>query len=601
MNRNQVNNPEDLRKSVKNSKKRKNKKNIKKLVELLLVIILIAVGIAVITNLVKNKKIVSKEVTEYNYFIISINGKSGVIDKTGKTIIEPQYDYIQIPNPAKAIFVCRVYDENSENKEYTSKVVNGNNKEILTKYKNIETIPNNNTSINNFYQTQILRYKENDKYGLISLNGNEITPAVYESIETLEYKDGILKIKKDGKYGLIDINGNEVLKAEYNSITTDGYYSEESKYDKAGYIVNVRTDEGYRYGYINHKGRQTLDTMYTNIKRITEIKDDDFVYLITYNNGKAGILKNGQTLIENEYEDIEYDATNNILVLQQNAKQGVYDLEGNMILPIQYENITFAGQYLNANKDGKLLVFDAAGKIQSEDSYKSLNPVPNGKYSITINRDNQYGVIDSNKTTILENKYSYIEYAFENYFIVSLGGKSGVVDGNNNIIIPIEKDIVGNIGGTNMIQVIDSSTNTSEIYNKKMEKVSTQNDARIYIRNDYIEVESANNIEYFDFDGNKQEAKNIFADNKIFAKQQDGKWGYVDKDGNNILEFKYEMATNINEFGFGAIKLNGKWGVIDQNGNIIKEPTYELSEYNPKFIGEYYEVSDSYQNFSNEI
>lgn len=602
MNRNQVNNPDDLRKSVKNSKRKKSKKNAKKLIRLLLLVILIVIIVVVVVNLAKNKKITYSEVTEYNYFITSINGQSGVIDKNGNTIIEAQYDYIQIPNPSKPIFVC-LYDYNVDNKEYTSKVLNGNNKEILTKYENIQAIPNNNTSINNSYQTQILRYKENDKYGLISLNGNEITPAIYESIETLEYKDGILKIKKDGKYGLININGDEVVKPEYNLITTDGYYNENSKYEKAGYIVNVRTDEGYRYGYINYKGKQVLDTMYTNIKRITEIKDDDFVYLIMYNNGKAGILKNGQTLIENEYEDIEYDSTNNILVLQQNAKQGVYDLEGNMILPIQYENITFAGKYLNATKDEKLLVFDATGTLQSEDSYKNLEPVAKGKYNITIDRNNQYGVIDSNKTSILENKYSYIEYAFDNYFIVSLGGKSGVLDGNNNVVIPIEKDIVQNIRGTNMIQVIESSTNTSEMYNKKMEKVSTQNDARIYIKDNYIEVASANNIEYFDFDGNKQDANKIYPENEMFAKQQDGKWGYVDKNGNTVVEFKYEMVTNINEYGFGAIKLNGKWGVIKQDGNIIKEPTYELSEYHPNFIGEYYEVSNIYQisYFSNEV
>ena len=596
MSKNQVGNTDDLRKSVKNGSKKKNKRNVKKLIRLLLLIILVVIVALIITRLLKNKKITPQEITEYNYFITSINGKSGVIDKTGKTIIEPQYEYIQIPNPEQAVFVC--YESNN-----TSKVLNGNNKEILTKYKNIQAISNNNTSINNTYQTQVLRYCVDGKYGLISISGKEIVPAIYESIETLEYKDGILKVKKDGKYGLIDINGNEIVKTEFNSIATDGYYNIDSKYDKAGYIINIRTDEGYRYGYINYKGRQILDTMYTNIKRITELKDDNLIYLITYNNGKAGVLKNGQTLIENEYENIEFDSVNNIFVLQKNAKQGVYDLEGNMILPIQYENITFAGKYLNANKDGKLLVFDVTGTLQNEDSYKSLDTVADGKYSITINRSNQYGVIDSNKTNILENKYSYIEYTFDNYFIVSLEGKSGVLDANNNIIIPVEKDIIQNIRGTNMIQVIDSATNTSEFYNKKMEKVATQNDARIYIKDNYIEVASANNIEYFDFDGNKQESNKIFNGNKIFAKQQDGKWGYVDKDGNTVVEFKYEMATNINEYGFGAIKLNGKWGVIDKDANIIKEPTYELSDYDPKFIGEYYEVSSIYQisYYSNEL
>lgn len=588
---NQINNQDDLRKTLRNGNTtRKKKSNVKKLTALVILIAIIIGIILIVNNIQKNNKISVEEVTNYNYFITSINGKSGVINKEGNTIIEPQYDYIQIPNPSKPIFIC-LFDYDTETKEYNSKVLNEKGQEILTKYEKVQAIPNNNTSTRNYYQTSILEYKENDKYGIISFNGKKITSAIYESIETLEYKDGILKIQKDGKYGLIDLNGKEIVKPEYNSIATDGYYQQDTKYEKAGYIVNIKTEEGYRYGYINYKGTQTLDTIYTNIKRITEIKDSSSVYLLTYKNGKTGIIKNGQTILENEYEDIEFDSTNQILAVQKNAQKGVYDLSGRMILPIQYDEIFFAGKYINCKKDDKLLVFDASGILQSDDSYKSMVPVNNNKYSITINRDNEYGVIDSNKQVVIQNNYSYIEYAFDNYFIVSQNGKSGVLDTNSNIVIPIDKNVVQNINGTNIIQTINSETNTSEIYNKNMEKVSSQIDARIYIKDNYIQILAQNTIEYFDFDGNKKSAEELF-DNNIFAKEENGKWGYVDKAGNTVVDFKYEMATNINEYGFGAIKLNGKWGVIDANGNIITEPTYELTDYEPSFIGEYYEVSN---------
>ena len=61
------------------------------------------------------------------------------------------------------------------------------------------------------------------------------------------------------------------------------------------------------------------------------------------------------------------------------------------------------------------------------------------------------------------------------------------------------------------------------------------------------------------------------------------------------MNFKYEMATNINKYGFGAIKENGKWGSIDAGGNIVKEPTYEIDDLEPQFIGEYYMVNNIYQ------
>ncbi len=602
-NNEQIKNQDDLRKTVRNKGNASKAKKInKKLIFSIILVIAIIIGIIMIVKVIQdNKKIEQENIKEFNYFITTVNEKSGIIDKTGKLIIEPQYDYIQIPNPEKPMFIC-LYDYNTDTREYNSKVLNDQGKEILSKYNKIQAIPSNNTSINYFYQTNILKYKDNDKYGLITLDGKQITKPIYDSIETLEYKDGILKVKQDGKYGLIDINGEEIVKCEYNSITTDGYYDQDTKYEKAGFIVNIRTNEGYRYGYIDYKGKQTLDTIYTNLKRITGIKEGETVYIVTYKNGKAGMLKNSQTIFKNEYEEIEFDSTNKILALQKNAKQGVYDLSGNMILPIQYDDIVFSGTYINANKDGKLLVFDLSGTIQNDSSYKSIVPVKNGEYNITINRENLYGVTNREKTTLLDNKYSYIEYAFDNYFIVSQNGKSGVISTDTEKYIPIENNVVQNIKGTKIIQTINSD-NVSEIYNKKMEKITTRKDARIYIKENYIEITSENNIEYFDFDGNKKEAKEIYPNNAIFAKEQNGKWGYVDKDGNTVVEFKYDITTDINQYGFGAIKINGKWGVIDKNGNIVKEPVYQLNDYKPNFIGEYYETNSAYQSsyYSNEI
>ena len=593
---------DDLRKTLRDNPNKKQGKgfNVKPIIIILLIAIIIAVVLFIQSKI--GNKVSYEEVTEYNYFIITIGEKSGVIDKQGNVIINPEYDYIQIPNPSKPIFVC-LFNYNTDERDYSSKILNENGDEIYTNYTNIQAIPNNNTSSQNSYQPWILRYKQDGKYGLLNINGKKITDPIYDSIETLEYKDGVLKVSQGDKYGLISLDGEVLIKPEYNSISTDGYYNQDSKYEAAGYIVNVKTNEGYRYGYINSEGKQTLDTMFTSLKRLTEIKEDNNVYLITYKNGLAGLLKNGQTIIENEYEDIEYDNINNILLLQKNAKQGVYDLSGNMILPIQYDSIKFMGIYINAEQNGELLVFNATGTIQDSNGYISMLPVADSKYYITIDRNNNYGVLDSNRNILISGDYSYIEYAFDKYFIVIQNGLSGVLDETSNAVIPLQYNVVQKINGTNIIQTINSETNTSEIYNKNLEKVITQVNAHIYIKDNYIEVASDNDIQYTDLDGNLKEAKDIFTNNTIFAKQQDGKWGYVDKDGNTVVDFKYDLTTNINEYGFGAIKLDGKWGVINSSGQIIKEPTYELTDIEPNFIGEYYEVSNIYQilYYSNEV
>ena len=129
------------------------------------------------------------------------------------------------------------------------------------------------------------------------LKNNE---AIYDSIESLLYKEGCLLVKKDNKYGIINIKGKEVIKIEYDSITADGYYEEDTKYLKAGFIVAKKKDEGYRYGYINSNGNTVLKTEYNELHRITEITNEKDVYILAFKNGQAGIYKNKENLLSPE-------------------------------------------------------------------------------------------------------------------------------------------------------------------------------------------------------------------------------------------------------------------------------------------------------------
>lgn len=590
---NQIDN--DIRKSVKNksSKRSGNKKVLtKKIVLILIVLLLIVVAVVIIKN--RKIKITQDQIAQYNYFLLSENDKIGVIDREGKIVVNPEYEYIQIPNPEKPIFVC-LFDYNSSSQTYSSKVLNDKGEELYTNYTNVMAIPNNNTSNTWGYETNILTYKENDKLGIITVNGKKVTKPIYDSIETLSYKDDQLKFSKDGKYGVIDISGNEIIKNDYDSISTDGYYNKGTKYEKAGYIVNVKTNEGYRYGYIDSTGKEILECKYNTIRRLTEIKNDKDAYLMTVENGRYGLYKNMQKVIANEYNSIEYDNTNQVLAIEKVAKYGMYDLYGNMILPIQYDDITFAGTIITAHKDGKLLTFDANGNIKKDCNYTNINPTKSPNYYVSIDLNGNYGVLDSNGNVLVNNEYNYIEYAFDKYFICTKNGKMGIIDYTGNSVIANNYDVIQNITGTNIVQAIYANSNTSEIYNKNMNKVSETKNAHIYIESNYVKILSEDSIEYMDFDGNEKEAKDILKSNNIFAKKENGKWGYVDNAGNIIVDFKYDFALDINEYGYGAIKEGDKWGVVNKDGTVIKEPTYSLEDINPTFIGEYYKQSTSYE------
>ena len=156
------------------------------------------------------------------------------------------------------------------------------------------------------YEKSTLKYSKDGKYGIISIDGKKITNAIYEDIDTLQFKEGELLVKKDGKYGIINIKGATLIKPQYDEIEVDKFYEEGNGYKKAGYIVKNTTEEGYRYGYVNTEGKKIIDTKYNELYRIVEINSDD-VYIICAENGKYGLLKNGKQIIENEYQSIVYN------------------------------------------------------------------------------------------------------------------------------------------------------------------------------------------------------------------------------------------------------------------------------------------------------
>ena len=95
-------------------------------------------------------------------------------------------------------------------------------------------------------------------------------------------------------------------------------------------------------------------------------------------------------------------------------------------------------------------------------------------------------------------------------------------------------------------------------------------------------------MQYFDKTGKAVKNTEVFKENKIYSYMQNGKWGFSDKTGKTIIEPKYDIVTEINEYGFAGVKSEGKWGIIDENGNVVVEPSYELETYYfPKFVGKY--------------
>ena len=579
---------------------RKDNRKLKKIsIIVLLVILIIAIisGIIIAINKSKENYTVEKiENADINYYKIISNGKSGVIDKSGNIIIEPEYNTIKIPNPKEPIFIC-IYDYNATSGEYKTKVLNEKNEEILTNYENINTIDIKEIVSSIPYEKTVLQYQKDGKYGIIDFSGKSIIKPEYDEIRNMPYREGELIAKKGDKYGVVNINGGRLLDFKYDYITGDSYYSTEKEYTLDGYIVGVKNEEGkIQYGYINSNREQFLETDFDRVYRMNNIKDDENVYLVAEKNGNIQLYKNDKLLLDNNYQAINYNEDSKLLILQKDNKYGVTDLNGKQILNVDYDQIQIPGNYIIATKNGNSETFDLSGTKQENLQFTNILMTNNENYNISIDTNDKYGVISKDGNTIIENKYNYIQYLFNNYFIVGGdSGKSGIINDKGEELLPINYEVIQKLDNSDIIQALTG--NTLELYNKQIGKIISMENGKLEINNNYIKVYSTTQTEYVGLDGSLKSDFDAFPDNTLFASEKDGMWGFVDKNNNIKVDYQYEKVTELNELGFAGIKKDGKWGVIDKDGNVILEPTYEIAEQNgePYFIGKYYKVISGYE------
>lgn len=572
-------------------------KKIRWIIIVIVAVIIIAISIMAIINEVQLHYKV-EEISEYKYFTLEQNQKYGVIDRNGNIVIEAEYGAVQIPNPSKAIFVCvKEYNENT--KEYETVVYNEKKEVLLSNYKNVQAI-SIYTNVNlTPYEKSVLTYKENGKYGLINLEGKQITKPVYDEISSINYKEGTFLVKQNELEGIINMKGKVIIKCEYESVTSDNYYSENGNKKQAGFIVSKKTEDGYRYGYANYRGTIILNPIYTQLERVTEIANEKGVYFIAFKNGQAGLLKNNKEILNYEYEDIQYNVLGSIFVTKRNGKYGAVNQEGTTVLYPEYDNVYTGGMYLNALKDKDIFIFDLNGnKIETNEVSKTKTE--NANYYITIDKNNKYKVVDSKDNIIIDKDYTYIEYLPGDYFIVERDSKSGIIDSNGKSVIELKYDSISRINETDILQM-ETNKNIA-LYNLNMKEIVSMDNAIVKEVKDekaYILLYSDTDFKYLDKNGNILTSQNLFENNSLFAKNINGKWGFVDKDGNLKVQNDYELVTDFNKYGFAGIKKDGKWGSINQNGEVVQEPTYDLKRNIPEFVGKYYRVNAT--KFSDEI
>jgi hypothetical protein len=322
---------------------------------------------------------------------------------------------------------------------------------------------------------------EKSPYNQLSLNTITKFDVLYS-----EYRgDGITTFRTNTKkWGALSNANSILIPAEFDSI----YYNFDFKYFecvlyKEGNYQNPKT-----FIFYNQNGVE--QGKIENIKFCTKHRFGYYRFQIE-NSEKWGIINTScEIIVKNKYQNIGA-LSKNLFEVQKNDKWGIVDIEEKLLLDFKASNIhgTFINNYVIAklddayykiNQNGELIenlgithiLRPASNSYWSKNNSERRKVLLNGIERAETNEfypfdeiteyKGKWGIIDLSGELLIEPKYDYIDF-FEltdcykavigviyfdnnqNGQILLKGGKSGVIDSEGKIVIPLRYDWVEEI------------------------------------------------------------------------------------------------------------------------------------------------------------
>ena len=309
-----------------------------------------------------------------NTFKITKDGKVGIADNKGNVLITPSYAEITSLDKDKSQgFIVK-----SSDGKYG--IVDTANKQVLeTKYDTVEKI----------YRNDYYVVTENGKQEVVKKAGDKVLSGNYDKIEAIlqNPENGIIYKQKE-KYGIMNLSGDVVIKPEYEKL-------------KEGASGSIIAKKDSKYGIIDLQGNQKVEFKYQNL---------------SYNE-KADLYIAEDDQYENEILDSNYQVKQTGYLIELNTDKGYMELNQNNSYKYynfkfeeqNAENIFTSNTLFASKKDGKYGFVDKNGKTVVDYIYDDVTSQNSYGYA-GIKKDGKWGAIDKDGKVVKEPTYNLDDY-----------------------------------------------------------------------------------------------------------------------------------------------------------------------------------------------
>lgn len=201
--------------------------------------------------------------------------------------------------------------------------------------------------------------------------------------------------------------------------------------------------------------------------------------------------------------------------VMQDKKWGLLDTNGHLALPARYAVMTVNdNRHFFAGPDSLMALFNYSMRPLTDFVYDWAAQFSEGRCG--VRRNGKYGFVDTSGHESVPCIYDEIGRFSYGRTMVRQGNHYGIIDTNGRIILPVEYD-----------------------------------------------DHTPKGMKYMYFDS-------------LALVERDGKIGYVDLDGRQVVPFYFEEGYNFSQ-GLAAVRFKGMWGYIDTRGEVYMPFIFDIA------------------------
>lgn len=340
----------------------------------------------------------------------------GLLNKDGKEIIKPEYNYLKANPENRLIMVKRRTDARDLYGlyDYTGKKI------LAEEYHRIEdwdSPPNKKTMI----------VEKNELVGIVDKTGKIIVPFKYSSIKYEEHgANSYYSIGLNGKTGVMSLAFKEIIAPVYRFLFPEF---------EEGCDFFYASKDGIKEGWVDRTGKIILPLIHIDglvcpdKEGLSRAKTTDSIYVF--------VNKKGQNVFNKKFRDAGH-FRNGFAFVNEKNKYGMINATGAYVVQPVYDDIYDISNEMDkrqmyaAKKDGKWGFLDYAGKMVIPPQYDSEN-VERYAYSITENLivvklNSKWGFIDREGKTIIPMMYDAAYGFSDGAAEVMLNGENFKID-----------------------------------------------------------------------------------------------------------------------------------------------------------------------------